>query len=214
MCRCGECAAGNREPAGMNVMIQRAGILWLFVTLSACSSLGATTADRIGTPGCETAARSLSSGPGRAWMQEQGWRYRSVEEAASAYANLADTASPWPDWLPPQETVLAPGTRFQMAIGGEQTAEQPGSFGTFDNIDEVEDVRSGLAVRIEWKPEVDRVVTYEVTQAIPVRVGPVGPQIDGGSCRLLWGRWSQLQMLVPTDQRMAYLKVVGIRPIR
>jgi hypothetical protein len=101
-----------------------------------------------------------------------------------------------------------------MAIGGEQTAEQPGSFGTFDNIDEVEDVRSGLAVRIEWKPEVDRVVTYEVTQAIPVRVGPVGPQIDGGSCRLLWGRWSQLQMLVPTDQRMAYLKVVGIRPIR
>ena len=195
-------------------MIQRAGLLWLFVTLSACSSLGAPTADPIGSPGCETAARSLSSEPGRAWMQEQGWRFRSEEEAASAYANLADTASPWPDWLPPQETVLAPGMRSQMAIGGDQTAENPGSFGTFDNIDEVEDVRSGLAVRIEWKPAVDRVVTYEVTRAVPVRVGPVGPQVDGRSCRLLLGRWSQLQMLVPADQRMEYLKVVGIRPIR
>lgn len=195
-------------------MIQRAGLLWLLVTLSACSSLGAPTADPIGSPGCETAARSLSCEPGRAWMQEQGWRFRSEEEAASAYANLADTASPWPDWLPPQETVLAPGMRFQMAIGGDQTAENPGSFGTFDNIDEVEDVRSGLAVRIEWKPAVDRVVTYEVTRAVPVRVGPVGPQVDGRSCRLLLGRWSQLQMLVPADQRMDYLKVVGIRPIR
>lgn len=195
-------------------MIQRAGLLWLFVTLSACSSLGAPTADPIGSPGCETAARSLSSEPGRAWMQEQGWRFRSEEEAALAYANLADTASPWPDWLPPRETVLAPGMRFQMAIGGDQTAENPGSFGTFDNIDEVEDVRSGLAVRIEWKPAVDRVVTYEVTRAVPVRVGPVGPQVDGRSCRLLLGRWSQLQMLVPADQRMDYLKVVGIRPIR
>ena len=195
-------------------MIQRAGLLWLFVTLSACSSLGAPTADPIGSPGCETAARSLSSEPGRAWMQEQGWRFRSEEEAASAYANLADTASPWPDWLPPQETVLAPGMRFQMAIGGDQTPENPGSFGTFDNIDEVEDVRSGLAVRIEWKPAVDRVVTYEVIRAVPVRVGPVGPQVDGRSCRLLLGRWSQLQMLVPADQRMEYLKVVGIRPIR
>ena len=198
----------------MNVMIQRAGLLWLLVTLSACSSLGAPTADPIGSPGCETAARSLSSEPGRAWMQEQGWRFRSEEEAASAYANLADTASPWPDWLPPQETVLAPGMRFQMAIGGDQTPENPGSFGTFDNIDEVEDVRSGLAVRIEWKPAVDRVVTYEVIRAVPVRVGPVGPQVDGRSCRLLLGRWSQLQMLVPADQRMEYLKVVGIRPIR
>lgn len=195
-------------------MIQRAGLLWLFVTLSACSSLGAPTADPIGSPGCETAARSLSSEPGRAWMQEQGWRFRSEEEAALAYANLADTASPWPDWLPPQETVLAPGMRFQMAIGGDQTPENPGSFGTFDNIDEVEDVRSGLAVRIEWKPAVDRVVTYEVIRAVPVRVGPVGPQVDGRSCRLLLGRWSQLQMLVPADQRMEYLKVVGIRPIR
>ena len=195
-------------------MIQRAGLLWLLVTLSACSSLGAPTADPIGSPGCETAARSLSSEPGRAWMQEQGWRFRSEEEAASAYANLADTASPWPDWLPPQETVLAPGMRFQMAIGGDQTPENPGSFGTFDNIDEVEDVRSGLAVRIEWKPAVDRVVTYEVIRAVPVRVGPVGPQVDGRSCRLLLGRWSQLQMLVPADQRMDYLKVVGIRPIR
>lgn len=198
----------------MNVMIQRVAILWLFVALSACSSLDAPTAGLIGTPGCETAARSISSGPGRAWMQEQGWRFRSEEEAASAYASLAETASPWPDWLPPQETVLVPGTRFQMAIGGEQSAERPGSFGTFDNIDEVEDVRSGLAVRVEWKPEVDRVVTYEVTQAVPVRVGPVGPQVDGRSCRLLLGRWSQLQMLVPADRRMEYLKVVGIRPIR
>lgn len=125
-----------------------------------------------------------------------------------------EEASPWPDWLQPQDAVLAAGTRFQMAIGGAQSADRPGSFGTFDNVDEVADVRSGLAVKEEWKPEVGRVVTYEVIQPLPVKLGPVGPQVDGRSCRLLTSRWSQLQMLVPAEERMSYLRVVAVRKVR
>jgi len=192
----------------------RVGAFFVLLATSACSNLNMLEPSLIASQRCETDARSVESEPGRAWLREQGWRFRTDAEAASAYANLAEIASPWPDWLPPHDAILPPGTRFQMAIGGEQTPDHPGSFGTFDNIDEVEDVRSGLAVRTEWKTEVDRVVTYEVTQALPVKIGPVGPQIDGRSCRLLLGRWSQIQMLVPAEHRMSYLEVINIRPIR
>lgn len=193
--------------------VHRLVAICALLATSACSSLGTAELALQGSQGCVTEARSVTSAPGRAWLQEQGWRFQSPDEAASAYTNLVQGASPWPDWLPPQDTVLPPGTRFQMAIGGAQTPDRPGSFGTFDNIDDVEDVRSGLAVRTDWKPEVDRVVTYEVIEALPVRVGPVGPQVDGQSCRLLMGRWSQLQLLMPAERRMMYLKVISIRTI-
>jgi hypothetical protein len=184
-------------------------------SVASCATIEASTATmaRAG-PGCETQARSLASAPGEAWLREQGWRFGSMQSASSAYSRLVQEASPWPDWIKPQPAILPAGTRFQMAIGGAQTPHSPGSFGTFDNVDEVEDVRSRLAVKKEWKAQVDRVVTYEVTRPLPVKVGPVGPQVDGRSCRLLIGRWSQLQMTVPADARMSYLKVVRVRPIR
>lgn len=160
------------------------------------------------------AGPTLQSRPGRAWWKENRWRYATDEAAAAAYRTLAEEASPWPDWYKPYETVLPPGTRFQMAIGGAQTPDQPGSFGTFDRIASVEDVREDLAVRSDWKPQVDRVVTYEVVRELPVRIGPIGPQVDPKLCVLLPGRWSQFQATVERGTLRSYLKVLEVRAIR
>jgi hypothetical protein len=161
------------------------------------------------------AASSLQSRPGRAWWDEHRWRFATDEAAAAAYRQLAGVAdpSPWPDWYRPYETALPPGTRFQMAIGGAQTPDQPGSFGTFDRIGSVEEVREDLAVRSDWKPQVDRVVTYEVVRALPVRIGPIGPQVDPKLCVLLPGRWSQFQALVEKGTLRSYLEVLEVRAI-
>jgi len=162
------------------------------------------------------AGPTLQSRAGREWWEAQRWRFASDEAAAAAYRQLADIPdpSPWPDWYRPYETVLPPGTRFQMAIGGAQTPDQPGSFGTFDRIGSVEEVREDLAVRTDWKPDVDRVVTYEVVRALPVRIGPIGPQVDPKLCVLLPGRWSQFQALVEKGTLRGYLKVIEVRAIR
>jgi hypothetical protein len=162
---------------------------------------------------CEAGA-TLQSRAGRQWWDEHRWRFASDEAAAAAYRRLAEEASPWPDWYRPYETVLPPGTRFQMAIGGAQTPDQPGSFGTFDRIGSVADVRDDLAVRSDWKPQVDRVVTYEVVKELPVRIGPIGPQVDPGPCMLLPGRWSQFQALVEKGTLRSHLKVLEVRTIR
>ena len=121
---------------------------------------------------------------------------------------------PGPTGTSPTRPSLPPGTRFQMAIGGGQTEDQPGSFGTFDRIASVADVREDLAVRSDWKPKVDRAVTYEVVRELPVRIGPIGPQVDPGLCALLPGRWSQFQALVEKGTLRSYLKVIEVRAIR
>lgn len=194
----------------------RALLLPLLLAASACSTLEAADTAASPAAGCEATAGTLDSPPGREWLEWQGWRFASDTEAAAAYAELAATASPspWPDWYKPYETVLEPGTRFQMAVGGDSSAERPGGFGTFDRIDDVAEVRSGLAVKQAWKPVVTSVVTFEVTRPLPVKIGPVGPQVDGGACRLLFGRWSQLQMLVPPAERLNYIRKIAERPIR
>lgn len=189
-------------------------VLLLAPTLGACATAGADRRAHADRPGCGAQVRSLSSPAGQQWYRDQGWRFHSVEAAAVHYARLADEASPSPDWFTPVSRTLPPGTRLQMAIGGSQTPEQPGRFGTFDYIDDFEEVRDELAVWMDWKPQVDRVVTYEVTRDLSVNVGPVGPQVDAQSCRLLPGRGSQFQMLVPDTERMNYLRVVSVRPIR
>jgi hypothetical protein len=189
----------------------RALLVPLALAVSACSTLDARSSPG---PGCETAAASLDSPPGRKWREWQGWRYSTEAEARSAYSALVDGQSPWPDWYLPYETVLQPGTRFQMAVGGESSAERPGGFGTFDRIGDVAEVRSGLAVKQAWKPVVSAVVTFEVTRPLPARVGPVGPQVDGAACRLLIGRWSQFEMLVPPAERLSYIRKIAERPIR
>jgi hypothetical protein len=149
--------------------------------------------------------------PGRVWAAAQRWRYGSDEAAAAAYAALVQGRSPWPDWFVPVDSMLPAGTRLQMVLGGAQTPDQPGGFATFDNVREPQDVRDGLAVLQQWKPVVDRVVIYETTQPLPVRIGPIGPQVDPDACRLLEGRWSQVQMMVPPAERMTYLRVVEVR---
>jgi hypothetical protein len=163
---------------------------------------------------CGAAVPATQSAAGREWLAANGWRYATPVDAQNAYKQLIEGASPWPDWYVPYQTSLTPGTRFQMAIGGTQSPETPGRFGTFDRIFHVEDVRMLLAVRKEWKPLIDRVVTYEVTQPLPVKIGPVGPQIDPGTCQLLPGRGSQFQMLVDPKTIMTFIKVVDVQPVK
>lgn len=159
-------------------------------------------------------APSPQSRAARAWRAEQRWRFADDAAARAAYQALLADASPWPDWVQPVARTLPPGTRFQMAYSPGQPVDRPGGFGTFDRIASARVAREALAVRAAWKPRFDRVVTFEVTQPLPVEVGPVGPQIDPDSCRLLPGRFSQLRMTVPPDQRMAYLRVIEVREIR
>jgi len=186
----------------------RFGILAGALLLPACATVQTSAGH------CLPSASSIASAPGQKWLKSNGWRFESPAAAASAYARIADEASPWPDWYVPYPTELKPGTRFQMVIGGTQTEQMPGKFGTFDDIRSVKDVRSKLAVRSDWKPAVDRAVTYEVTKPLPVLIGPIGPQVDPGTCRLLTGRWSQFAMQVDPATRMQYLKVLAVRPIR
>lgn len=192
----------------------RRGIWLLGLALAGCA------APQQGRPAAASAAGSCAAGadlqspPGRKWWGENRWRYPSDEDAAAAYRRLAEDASPWPDWYQPYEARLPPGTRFQMAIGGAQTPDRPGSFGTFDRIDSVADVREDLAVRSDWKPAVDRVVTYEVVRDLPAKIGPIGPQVDPGLCALLPGRWSQFQALVEKGTLRSYLEVPEVRAIR
>ena len=72
-------------------------------------------------------------------------------------------------------------------------------------------VRNDLAVKTDWKPSVDRVVTYEVVTPLPATVGPVGPQVEPGN--FLPGGGQQVQMNVPGPDRMSYLKVVSVRTL-
>jgi hypothetical protein len=188
----------------------RRGILLLGALLAGCT---APPQARPGKAGACAESSSLQSPPGRKWWRENSWRYASEDEAAAAYRRLAEQASPWPDWYRPYETVLPPGTRFQMAIGGAQTPDQPGSFGTFDRIASVADVREDLAVRSDWKPQVDRVVTYEIVDPLPADTGIVGPQIDVPANLYLPGGASQFEMKVPATERAGHLKVIAVRPI-
>jgi hypothetical protein len=171
---------------------------------------------------------SVDSPPGKIWWAQQRWRYASDAEATTAYQTLVNNgkgASPWANWyLPapnlgtatPPVTVLPAGTRFQMAMApvATQPDNQPGGWGTFDYIADVDDVREFLAVIHLFKPQIDRVVTYEVTQILPVLIGPVGPQVDADTCEYYPGRWSQFYMLPKWNERMNYLKIIEVRPIQ
>jgi hypothetical protein len=171
-------------------------------------------------------ATSPNSAPAKAWWAAQRWRYATDADATAAYLALVNNghgASPWADWyLPapnlgtatPPVTVLPVGTRFQMALEVGQNTDAPGGWGTFDNIQSVEDVREFLAVIHVFKPNIDRVVTYEVTQLLPVLIGPVGPQVDTESCQYYPGRWSQFNMLPDYKLRINYLKVIEVRAIQ
>jgi hypothetical protein len=101
-----------------------------------------------------------------------------------------------------------------MALSPGQPVERPGAFGTFDRIPDVAWVRRVLAVKVAWKPAIDRVVTYEVAAPLPADVGTVGPQIDETAHEYLPGGGSQLEMQLPAAERFAHLKVIEVRAIR
>ena len=156
----------------------------------------------------------MRSPPAVEWMREYGWRYPTPAAAQAAYLLLVNGQSPWPDWFVPAVSFLPPGTLFQVAIDASQPDTNPGAFGTYDWIDSVEQVRQDLAVLQAWIPNPNRVTTYRVTQPLMVLVGPIGPQVDPASCSLLEGRYSQFEMLVPTQDVMTYIAVVSSRPIK
>lgn len=176
--------------------------------------------------GCN--ATSMDSPPAKAWWAAERWRYPDDATATAAYLALVNNGqggSPWPTWYVPTApapgtlaappiTTLPVGTRFQMALAPGQKETWPGGWGTFDYIATVEDVREFLAVTHAFKPQVDRVVTYEVTQLLPVVIGPIGPQVDTQTCEYFPGRWSQFNMLPPGADRMNYLKVIEVRAIQ
>jgi len=189
--------------------------LMLAALVGGCAMPQAGARPQAGMAGaCQVA--SLKSRAGREWVAQNRWRFADDAAAEAAYAALAASSSPspWPDWYKAYETELPPGTRFQMALAKGQSADSPGNWGTFDRIWNVRDVRDYLAVRTDWKPDVDRVVTYEVARALPVRIGPIGPQVDPKLCRYLPGRWSQFQSLAAKGTFRTYLKVVEVREIR
>jgi hypothetical protein len=173
-------------------------------------------------------ATSMDSPPAKAFMAAQGWRYATPAAATAAYLALVNNQSPWPDWYVPTSTnpatkgvLVAPpittlpvGTRFQMALQAGQKTDAPGGWGTFDYIASVEDVREFLAVTHAFKSNPDRVVTYEVTQLLPVIIGPIGPQVDAQTCEYLPGRWSQFNMVPAWNEVNNYLKVVEVRNIQ
>ncbi|MEL6529196.1 MAG: hypothetical protein AAFQ27_04495 [Pseudomonadota bacterium] len=205
------------------------------LTLSAAITLSfaALTSIPIGLSAENTAqadtcdATSLDSVPGRAWNEAYGWRFNTSTDSdpkkraeqnranrEAAYTALVKGQSPWPSWFTPSISVIRPGTRFQMAMSKGQRDDQPGGFGTFDEIDTVNEVREDLAVLLAWKADVDRINTYVVTDLMMAHVGPIGPQVDPKACKLLPGRFSQFEMLVRRDDRMKYIKFVSSEKLK
>lgn len=169
-----------------------------------------TFADPLGLAAC---------GSGRAfhsWNEFQkatAGQFATRADAAAAYRQLYTSQNPWPHGHTPHATTLPVGTQFQMAMSPGQPSNRPGGWGTTDHVPDQNYVRQNLAVTEQFKPDLERVVTYEVTQPLPANVGPVGPQIDHATGAYLPGGGSQLQMTVPPADRMNYLKVVSENPI-
>ena len=181
------------------------------------------------TPKCDARTQA-----GEVWLAENQWRYGNPDDPDPAKAKAAREAalaafhaielqqSPWPNWFDPADSVLPTGTRFQMAMGPVQPTpiskygqsdNEPGGWGTFNNIRTVKDVRDYLAVLPEFKPEIDRINTYVVVIPMPVQMGPVGPQVDTAGCTLLPGGWSQFTILADRPDRIKYLALESSRKI-
>lgn len=189
-------------------------LLLLLLLVSAWSSGGPpAVAQPVDQPGAAREQRQPRRAF-RAWWADQRWRYRDDAEAHAAFERLVDSASPWPEWHQVNVVTLPVGLRFQMAISPGQGTDRPGAFGTFDHIPDVAYVRRRLAVKSEWKPEIDLVVTYEILSPLTADVGVVGPQIDVPRDRYLPGGGSQLQMTVPAAERMRHLRVIEVRRVR
>jgi hypothetical protein len=188
----------------MRILKRSAALLLLLVV--ACAA--APAAPRPGMP--TTGIADIHA----RWWAEQRWRYAADAAAEDAYRALVACQSAWPEWHQKDIVTLPVGLRFQMALSPGQPVERPGAFATFDRIPDVAWVRRVLAVKVAWKPAIDRVVTYEVAAPLAADVGTVGPQIDETARQYLPGGGSQLEMQVPAAERFAHLKVIAVREIR
>ncbi|HFI0066043.1 TPA: hypothetical protein ACGORS_002310, partial [Streptococcus suis] len=159
----------------------------------------------------------------RMWIQDFGtpntyfeFKKHNPSQNISDYQDLVLNQSPWPKGYTPEKTTLKSGDTFEMAMGPEriQPNDWPGGFGTDSGTISSKDyVYNVLAVKSDWKPELERVVQYRVKEGVelPVQVGPVGPQIDVQVDKYLPGGASQIQMLVEPANRMDYLDIVSVR---
>lgn len=98
-----------------------------------------------------------------------------------------------------------------MAMSPGQRDEWPGGFGAFDDISNRNYVRNELAVIREFKPigQLEKVVEYEVIRPLPVKSGYVGSQIEVDNSEFRVGGGHQIEMKVPRDERMDYIKPTG-----
>jgi hypothetical protein len=192
--------------------IRCSALAFLLLFLSACAAPSALppAAGAAAAPAQHLQPADLKS----AWWRDNRWRYHDDGEADAAYARLLGQQSPWPEWHQAQIVTLPVGLRFEMALAPGQPVDHPGAFGTFDRIADVRFVRYSLAVKTAWKPAIDRVVTFEITEPLPADEGMVGPQIDGDAGLYLPGGASQFEMKVPAPERIAHLKVIAVRPIQ
>ena len=137
----------------------------------------------------------LSCGKTNTWNEfyyQHRRHFKTSSEAATAYHDLVHKQSARPLNEPPLDAILLPGAKLNMAVSPGQPSTRPGGFATFDNIPDVSYARDKLAVKNAWKPDVDRVITYEVTQPLPVKISMVGPQIDKGTGTYLTRGGSQV----------------------
>ena len=80
-------------------------------------------------------------------------------------------------WMKGTKIISMPAPKdcyINMAMAPGQ--KNPGGWGTFDNIPDVDYVRNNLAVTPEFKPEVSEVQRFLIPEGIQIQVGVVGPQ--------------------------------------
>lgn len=76
--------------------------------------------------------------------------------------------------------VLKEGDTFNMVLDIKQKVTQPGGFELVDDVPSIDFARNDMAIKIGWKDDCGKVVTYRIKQGVELEVpaGPIGPQID------------------------------------
>ncbi|PHV36009.1 hemagglutinin repeat-containing protein [Janthinobacterium sp. BJB304] len=138
-----------------------------------------------------------------------------IEREALTKEALAGNQSPWP--LGYQKNLnlrpMVVGERFNMVIDADQAQglRPPGGYGTFEDIPNKSFARNQLAITEQFKPDISFKQRYEVTNQFNSFEGPIGPQIDQTTGRLLPGDKSilQLELDIKWNVRTNYLKPIG-----
>ncbi|HAV37543.1 MAG TPA: hypothetical protein DCX52_14520 [Massilia sp.] len=126
---------------------------------------------------------------------------------------LAANQSPWPLGYTPVTRPMGVGEQFNMVIDANQAKglSGPGGWATFSPIPNQVFARETLAITEQFKPDVSFVQRFEVIQNFNAQTGPIGPQIDQVTGRLLEGSQTvfQLDLQLPWSDRVKFIKPVG-----